>query len=255
MRIASALRPALAGMLLALLLIGSAGRPVAAQPQPVDLELVLAVDISGSIDEEESRLQRSGYISALTDSRVIDAIQSGPNGRIAVTYMEWASDDYQKVVIGWTVISDAESARAFTGALAAAPRVNGLWTSISAAIDFAVRQFAPDRFTSPRQVIDISGDGTNNNGRAVYTARDEAVVMGITINGLPILSVDDDPFAVRLFKSLDAYYTDHVIGGPGAFMIPARGFDDFASAVLTKLMREIAGAPPDAGARLAMRAD
>jgi hypothetical protein len=206
---------------------------------PVDLELVLAVDASASIDADEARLQRIGYVAALTDPRVIAAIQSGMLGRIAVVYVEWGDGDQQRIVGGWHLVSDAASARALAGEIAAAGRESWVDTSIGGAIDFAVPLFDGNGFEGARRIIDISGDGRNSsNGPRLDEARAAALSRGITINGLPIV----DGFAVP--GALDRYYADKVIGGPGAFRIAAHGFEDFASAILDKLVLEIAGLTP-----------
>jgi hypothetical protein len=217
----------------------------AAAATPVDLELVLAIDISRSIDDEEAKLQRDGYIAAFTNRRVIEAIAGGSIGAIAVTYVEWASYEYQRTVIPWTVIRDGESAAAFAEKIAALPRVSMSWTSISGAIDHSVRLFGTGGFEGMRRVIDISGDGANNNGRPAGRARDDAVARGIVINGLPILN-DRPNFGRPAEANLDVYYEHEVIGGPGSFMILAEDFHAFGSAILAKLIREIAAAPPPA---------
>jgi hypothetical protein len=213
-----------------------------AQARPVDLELVLAVDVSRSVDDDEARLQREGYIAALTSPQVIRAIRSGPMGAIAVTYVEWASRDYQRTVIGWMPIDGEASAKAFAAQLAEAPRVSMNWTSISGAIDYAAGLFDGNGFEGNRRTIDVSGDGANNNGRPAEQARDEAVARGIVINGLPIIN-DRPNFGRPPEKDLDLYYESSVIGGPGSFMIVAEDFQAFAKAILTKLVREIAGDP------------
>lgn len=217
--------------------------PAARAETDVDLELVLAVDISGSMDHEELELQRRGYLAALTNPRVIRAIRSGPHRRIAIAYMEWAGPHWQNLVAGWTVVSDAASARAFAAAIGEAPVFTESRTSISAAIDYAVPLFANNGFTGTRRVIDISGDGPNNRGRSVVAARDEAVARGVTINGLPIVNDRLNPWGGPPSKDLDLYYQEFVIGGPGAFMLPALSMKNFGQAVLSKLIREIADRP------------
>jgi hypothetical protein len=217
-----------------------------AQGLPVDLELILAVDVSGSVDEVEAQLQREGYIAALTSERVLDAIRSGENRRIGVAYVEWAGAQYQRTIVDWTIIEDAASARAVADRIAASPYVAIRWTSISAAIDYSMAVFQTSPFESTRRVIDISGDGKNNNGGDVVSARDRAVAAGVTINGLPILNDRAGGWSGggRGFPSdpdLDVYYQNFVIGGPGAFMVPAESFDTFANAIQSKLIREIAG--------------
>lgn len=221
----------------------------AAAPLPVDLELILAVDVSGSVDAVEAKLQREGYISAMTSETVMKAIKSGPLRRIAVAYVEWAGEQYQQTVMPWTLIETLDDAKAFMGKVADSPYVAIRWTSISAAIDHSVKLFAESPFEGTRRVIDISGDGKNNHGREVADARAEAMAAGIVINGLPILSSragasDSMPRGWPSDPDLDNYFQTEVIGGPGAFMVPAESFDTFAQAVKSKLMREIAGIPP-----------
>lgn len=207
----------------------------------VDVELILAVDVSGSMDEEESALQRKGYIEALLNPRVLRAIQSGPHRRIGLTYLEWAGPQWQKVVVKWTLVHDAATLQAFASAIAEEPVVTERRTSISAAIDYSVQLFDKSPFKGSRRVIDISGDGPNNRGRPVLDARAEALARGIVINGLPIINDRPNPWGGRGPRNLDIYYQDNVIGGPGAFMIPALTFQNFGQAVLAKLIREIAG--------------
>lgn len=240
------MRLALFRSLLFLALIGSLADEAEAQT-PVDLELVLAVDISGSIDPVEAEIQRRGYIDALTDPRVIGAIRSGVLGRIGVTYVEWAGASYQQVVVGWQEISDEESANAFASELAEAPILTASRTSLSGAIDFSVRVLDGSGFEGLRRVIDISGDGYNNRGRPVAEARDDAVNAGIVINGLPILNDRPNPWGGPPAYQLDRYFSENVIGGPGAFQIPVLGFEDFGRAILSKLLLEIAGPAQDRG--------
>jgi hypothetical protein len=218
--------------------------PATAEDLPVDLELVLAVDVSGSVDEVEARLQREGYVAALHHPRVIEAIQAGMLGRIAVAYVEWAGVEFQRVLLDWTLIQDQESAAAFADALAEAPLTSQRWTSISAAIDYAVPLFDGNGFKGLRRVIDISGDGYNNRGRAAQQARDDAVVAGITINGLPIVNDRPNPWGGLAPQNLDLYYEQRVIGGPGAFIVVAKDYSAFASAILSKLLLEVAGDQP-----------
>lgn len=239
-RVGLAALPLLATVLTMLLL-----RSAAASDLPVDLELVLAVDVSGSIDTEHAHLQRSGYARALTDRRVVEAIQSGSFGRIALTYVEWADDSLQRTVVGWQMIDGQGSAKDFARRLGGAPTVTEARTSISALIDYCVPLFANNGFEGTRHVIDVSGDGENNVGRPVTLARDAAVTAGITINGLPIirdglLPWDEDRDRRR---NLDTYYRDSVIGGPGAFVVAVRDYNGFAEAIISKLLREIAELP------------
>jgi Protein of unknown function (DUF1194) len=219
-------------------------RPAVAADVPVDLELVLAVDISGSVDTVEARLQREGYIAALRHPDVVAAIQNGMLGRIAVAYVEWAGDHYQRTMLEWTVIEDAAGANAFADALLETPLSTAHWTSLSAAIDYAAPLFRNNGIDGLRRVIDISGDGYNNRGRPVQLARDQAVADGITINGLPIVNDRPNPWGGRPPADLDRYYEELVIGGPGAFIVVAEDYTAFASAILSKLLLEIAGEQP-----------
>jgi hypothetical protein len=211
---------------------------------PVDLELVLAVDISGSVDRVEARLQREGYIAALRHPQVIEAIQGGMLGRIAVTYVEWANDHYQRTMLDWTLLEHAEHAFAFADALAETPLMTAAWTSLSGAIDYAATLFDDNGYDGVRRVVDISGDGYNNRGRFPELARDEAVAAGITINGLPIINDRPNRWGGRPPADLDLYFEERVIGGPGAFIVVADDYTAFASAILSKLLLEIAGEPP-----------
>ena len=212
---------------------------------PVDLELVIAVDVSGSIDIEEARLQRDGYVGAFANAEVIGAITSGMHRRIAVTYIEWAGAQHTRTVIDWTLLDGVASARAFSAKLAEAPLETELWTSISHAIDVSIPKFAENRFDGVRKVIDISGDGPNNQGGPVTNFRDRAVAAGITINGLPIVNDRAGPWGWPAMPDLDLYYAACVIGGNGAFYVVANNFADFARAVRQKLLLEIAGRTPE----------
>ena len=224
------------------------GLPAAAlADEPVDLELVLAVDVSRSIDEVEAQLQRQGYVEAFRNPRIIRAIGNGPLGQIAVSYVEWAAVDFQRVVIGWTVIKDEASARDFAARLEAAPRQSWGWTSVSGAIDFSVPLFGQG-FEVTRLVIDVSGDGRNNSGRPAAAARDEAVARGITINGLAIMS-DRTNFGRPPDRELDAWYRENVVGGPGSFLVAAEDFEAFGEAILNKLLKEIADQSHPAGGK------
>lgn len=202
-----------------------------ARGEPVDLELVLSVDSSGSIDGEEFELQRLGYAKALTSPRVLKAIHSGPHRAIAVTFVEWSGPGINTQVVRWTRIASRADAEGVAAQLIAAPRtIFGGGTSLGAAIDEGAALFTDNGFESRRLVIDISGDGHNNRGWWPEDARNRAVRRGITINGLPILDFGD---------GLEDYFRRSVIGGLGAFVIAADGFDDFARAVVRKLIREI----------------
>jgi hypothetical protein len=231
----------LLGFALVALVLGSAS-PSLAQKTEVDLSLVLAVDISNSMDVEEQQLQREGFVAAFRSPEVHDAIRKGALGRIAVTYMEWAGSHIRHVVTPWTIISDSAEAVEFSDRLAAAPVRRGPRTSISGALDHAILLLDAAPVESVRQVIDVSGDGPNNQGRIVTVARDEALQRGVTINGLPIMLKRGGAWDI---DELDDYYRDCVIGGPGAFLIPIRTRDQFPQAIRTKIIREIAdlGAP------------
>ncbi|MGQ0583851.1 MAG: DUF1194 domain-containing protein [Reyranella sp.] len=231
-------RSALVGSLAAM-----AAATAAKADTPVDLQLVLAVDVSRSIDEVEAELQRRGYIEALTSDRVIDAILSGEHRRIALCYTEWAGTHYQAVVIDWSVIDSAAGARRFADKLAEAPRASQSWTAVGAALVHAGQRFDASGFTSKRRVIDISGDGRTNDGPPAEIVRDKLVTMGIVINGLPVM-MNRTNFGRPPDLTLDKYYEENVIGGPGSFMIVADNFDHFGRAVRTKLVREISDAGP-----------
>ena len=237
-----------AAALIALPFIAS---PAAAQKKPVDLELVIAVDVSGSIDPDEARLQRDGYYHAFTNEKVIRAIKSGVLGRIGMVYMEWAGSHYQRTVIEWSVIDGADSARQFVARLADIPPTTQRWTSISGAIDYAMKLFAESPFEGTRRAIDISGDGSNNNGRPIGAARQEALAQGVIINGLPIVNDRPSAWGGMSERDVDKYYEQYVIGGPGAFIVVAENFEKFADAILTKLIQEIAGTPADGPTRYA----
>ena len=210
---------------------------------PVDVELVLAVDVSRSVDGEEQELQFAGYEAAFRDRRLIEGIMGGPVGAIACTLFTWSDWNIQSVVVPWTRLDSPASAHGFADAIAAAPRRTWLYTSISGAMDFAVRQFGQG-FEGTRRVVDISGDGVNNSGRPVAEAREEALAQGIVLNGLAVLDRQPSPFAQNSgLPPLDVYYREEVIGGPGAFLVVAEGFPAFAAAVRRKIIREIAAAP------------
>jgi hypothetical protein len=186
-------------------------------------------------------------MAALRHPQVIEAVENGMFGSIAVTYVEWAGDYYQHTMLGWTQIDGKDSAFAFADALGETPLMTAHWTSLSGAIDYAVPLFDGNGFEGFRRVIDISGDGHNNRGRLVEAARDEAVAAGITINGLPIVNDRPNPWGGRPPIDLDLYYEQRVIGGPGAFIVVAEDYTSFASAILSKLLLEIAGETPPAG--------
>jgi hypothetical protein len=220
-------RPAI----IAAVLAGLTAAPAFAQTT-VDLQLVLAVDASGSVDHYRFELQKRGYVAAFRHPRVLEAIRSGPNQSIAVIMMQWTGPAMQIPVTGWSRVGDEEGAMTFAAAIERAPRqLFGGGTSISGAIDFSTALFSHSPYPGGRRVIDISGDGSNNRGRPVTLARDEAVAAGFGINGLPILALEPD---------LDRYYQNNVIGGPGAFVVAARDFEAFGEAILKKLITEIA---------------
>ncbi len=215
-----------------------AGAPARAE-EPVDVLLVLAVDVSRSIDEDEARLQREGYRNAVSDPRVIEVVRRGMLGAIGLAYVEWAGFEYQRLVLPWTRIATQRDADAWASALAEAPRASLSWTSISGALDFSRRTMEAAPFEGTRRVIDVSGDGVNNSGRSAALARDECVAAGIVVNGLPIIN-DRPTFGRAPPIPLDQYFAENVIGGPGAFMIVAEDFEAFGNAVRRKLIREIA---------------
>jgi len=233
------LRRACLGILaLMLALLPHPVRP--ADPTAVDLALVLAVDSSRSITESEALTQRAGYIHALRDKRVADAIQHGPIGRIVLCYVEWSSSYEQAVIIPWRIVSDAESARKFADDLEAKLYKPGTTTSISGGIDFSVKLFNGIEYEAARKVIDVSGDGYSDFGRPVTDARDDAVAAGITINGLAVM-VHRPNSKQQSPADLDTYFRDNVIGGPGSFQLPVRSLDDFSKSILQKLVLEISG--------------
>jgi Protein of unknown function (DUF1194) len=217
--------------------------PVARAAESVDLLLVLAADVSRSIDAQKFQLQRDGYSAAITDPRVLATIRSGTNGRIAICFVEWSGVGAQKLVVDWMAVGDETSARQFTAQLAEAPRSFADRTSIAGAIDFSVELLGHAPYQAPRRIIDISGDGTNNAGRDVTSARDDALATGLTINGLVILS--ERPLAWNADHTnppggLDNYYRNNVIGGPGAFVMVAENFNSFGQAIINKMIAEIA---------------
>jgi hypothetical protein len=222
--------------------IAALTRPARADDLAVDLELVLAVDVSRSIDEVEAELQRRGYIEAMSDGRVIDAILSGEHRRIALHYFEWAGTHYQAPVIDWTLIDSAAAAHRWSEKLSEAPRTSQSWTAVGAALAFAGQRFERSGYSSRRRVIDVSGDGRTNDGPPAETVRDQLVEKGIVINGLPVM-MNRTNFGRPPDTTLDKYYEEKVAGGPGSFTIVAVNFEDFGRAVRTKLIREISAAP------------
>ncbi|MBM3567611.1 MAG: DUF1194 domain-containing protein [Alphaproteobacteria bacterium] len=226
------------------LAIGLVSATMAAEREPVDLELVLAIDVSGSIDMEEARLQRQGYADAMRHPDVISAIRGGEYQKIAVSYFEWADDYHKYQVLEWVAVGDRASAELWAAALLDAPTRPGRRTSISGAIDYAMPLYDRNPFVGRRKVLDISGDGPNNSGRIVTLARDAALAKGITINGLPIINDRLNPGGFPVMKDLDVYFEGCVIGGPGAFVVVAENFAAFGQAVRKKLILEIANRQP-----------
>lgn len=215
-----------------------------ATAMPVDVELALAVDVSYSMDPEEQALQREGYIAALTSREFMQALRQGMSGKIAITYYEWAGAQDQRIIVPWRLVSGPESADAVAGEIARAPYRRAARTSISGALQFAMPLFEGSGYRGIRKVIDVSGDGVNNNGIPVTLARDEVLAKGITINGLPIMLKRPVVGSMDI-ENLDVYYEDCVIGGPGAFVISIRDRAKFKEAIRTKLILEVAGRTPE----------
>jgi hypothetical protein len=230
-----------------MLLVSSAAALGHAQAaEPVDLLLVLASDVSRSIDHPKFLLQREGYTAAVADPQVLEAIKSGPLGKIAIAFVEWSGFGAQKLVIDWSVIDGPAAARHFGDQLAELPRSFADRTSISGGIEYAAAQFERSPFEAQRHTIDVSGDGTNNAGRDVRLARDEVVGRHITINGLVILSDRTVPWNAEHTNppgGLEKYYRDNVVGGPGAFVMVAQDFKSFRIAIVKKMIAEIALGP------------
>jgi hypothetical protein len=217
--------------------------PSAQAAEPVDLLLVLASDVSRSVDHPKFLLQREGYAAAVSDKQVLDAIRSGPHGKIAICFVEWSGFGAQKVVIDWSVLDGAATARKFGDQLVELPRSFADRTSISGGIAFSAQQFDRAPFEAARRTIDVSGDGTNNAGPDVQLARDEALAKGITINGLVILSDRQMPWNAEHTNppgGLEKYYRDNVVGGPGSFVMAAEDFQSFGRAIVKKMIAEIA---------------
>ncbi|MFM9943539.1 MAG: DUF1194 domain-containing protein [Hyphomicrobiaceae bacterium] len=235
---------------LCLVLLGGATRDSYAQAPAssrADLTLVLAVDVSLSMDLDEQRLQRDGYVAAFRDPVIWKAIASGPTGRIAVTYMEWAGIATQNAVIPWTLIDGPEAARAFAAALEAQPISRARFTSISGALAFSRGLLDTSPFEAPRRVIDVSGDGPNNSGPPVLEARAAVLAEGIVINGLPIMLKIGGGFSQFDLRNLDQYYADCVIGGPGSFSLPVNDREQLTETIRRKLLLEIADLRPVPG--------
>jgi len=220
--------------------------PCARADEDVDLLLVLAVDVSRSIDQPKFLLQRDGYAAAVSNRGVLEAIRSGAHQKIALEFVEWSGYGAQKVVIDWTAIDGPDAARRFGDQIVEAPRSFADRTAISGGIEFAAAQLERSPFKAPRHIIDVSGDGTNNAGREVAAARDDVVAKGIIINGLVILTDSQLLFNAEHTNppgGLEKYYRENVIGGPGAFVMVAEDFNAFGKAIVKKLIAEIAGGP------------
>jgi len=227
----------------ALSVIGTVAR---AQEQ-VDLLLVLASDVSRSVDTRKFQLQREGYAAALSNRRVVEAIQSGPHGKIAICFVEWSGATSVKLVIDWTIVGDAASARKIGDQMLELPRSFADRTSISAGLEFAFAQLERSPFKAARRTIDVSGDGTNNSGRDIASVRDEVTAKGVTVNGLVILSDSPLPWNPEHTNppgGLGEYYRRNVIGGPGAFVMVAENHDSFGQAIVKKMIAEIAWNAP-----------
>jgi hypothetical protein len=234
-------------LLLCIALVAAGLAAPARAQERVDLLLVLAADVSRSVDAPKFQLQREGYAAAISNRQVLDAIRAGRNGRIAVMFLEWSGLGNQKVVIDWTIVDGPKTAQAFGDRLLESPRSFADRTSISGGIDVAVEQFKHAPYLAERQTIDVSGDGTNNSGRDVRQARDDALALGITINGLVILSEQPLPWNPEHTNppgGLANYYRDNVIGGPGSFVLEAKDFTSFGQAIVKKMIAEIADATP-----------
>ena len=239
------MRRALRSLFVLLALCSAA--PAAQATEQVDLLLVLAADVSRSVDQPKFQLQREGYAAAISDKRVLEAITSGRNRRIAVAFVEWSGVSSQKVLIDWALIDGPDTARKFGDQLIELPRSFAERTSISGGIDFSMGLLGRAPYQAPRRTIDVSGDGTNNSGRDVGLARDEAVATGVTINGLVILSERPmawNPEHTNPAGGLANYFRNNVIGGPGAFVLVAEDFNSFGQAIVKKLIAEIADAGP-----------
>src|SRR5262249_22196899 len=212
---------------------------------PVDTELVLAVDVSYSMDPEEQTLQREGYIAAITSREFMSALRGGMHAKVAVTYFEWAGPGDQRIIVPWRLIDGPEAADAVANEISRAQYRRAMFTSIASALQFAKPLFDASGYHGIRRVIDVSGDGTNNSGPLLVPVRDDVLAAGITINGLPIMLKRPIPMSLDI-ENLDIYYEDCVIGGPGAFVVPIREREQFKDAIRTKLVLEIAGRMPDA---------
>jgi hypothetical protein len=237
---------AIIGAIVGAVALGASAITPARAAEDVDLLLVLAADVSRSVDATKFQLQRDGYAAAITDPRVLDAIRSGTHQRIAVAFVEWSGFSSQKLIIDWSIVRDVTSAQNFAAQIVEAQRPFADRTSISAGIEFAMTQLERAPYRCERHTIDVSGDGTNNSGPDLRNTRDAAVAKGVTINGLVILS--ETPLAwnadhTNPLGGLENYYRDNVIGGVGAFVMVAKNFESFGNAIIGKLIAEIAAAP------------
>ena len=236
----------IAGAALVIAALSVLGTVARAQEQ-VDLLLVLASDVSRSVDTRKFQLQREGYAAALSNRRVVEAIQSGPHGKIAICFVEWTGATSVKLVIDWTIVGDAASARKIGDQMLELPRSFADRTSISAGLEFAFAQLERSPFKAARRTIDVSGDGTNNSGRDIASVRDEVTAKGVTVNGLVILSDSPLPWNPEHTNppgGLGEYYRRNVIGGPGAFVMVAENHDSFGQAIVKKMIAEIAWNAP-----------
>jgi len=223
--------------------IGAAEPPRSADVDDVDVELILAVDVSYSMDPDEQALQREGYVAALTSPEFLNALKAGIHARIALTYFEWANANDQRILLPWSLIDGPASARAVAEEIARAPYRRAYRTSISGALLFAAHLFESSGHRGIRRVIDVSGDGTNNEGPLIVPTREAVVADGVTVNGLPIMLKKPQPGSIDI-EDLDIYYEDCVIGGPGAFVVPIKEREKFKDAVRTKLVLEVAQRMP-----------
>jgi Protein of unknown function (DUF1194) len=243
-KIARLIAPAL---LVAALSIPASGVPRLADTRsdaiPVDVELAIAVDVSYSMDPDEQKLQREGYVQALTSREFLHALHEGAHGKIAVTYFEWAGQFDQKIIMPWRLIDGPEAADAVAAEIASAPYRRASRTSISGGLLFGSKLFDTSGYRGTRRVIDVSGDGANNAGELIVPVRDGVLAQGITINGLPIMLKRPNPNTMDI-EDLDIYYEDCVIGGPGAFVVPIHNTEQFIDATRTKLILEVAGHQP-----------
>ncbi len=238
-----------AGLMAGVAVVAAPGPQLAQQrvetdANAVDVQLILAVDVSYSMDMDELAIQREGYAQAIVSKDFLQALKTGPHGKVAVTYFEWAASSDQKIIIPWRVIDGPESADAVAAEILKTPIRRASRTSISGAIYFAMPLFEDSPYKGIRRVIDISGDGPNNNGAPVTIARDEALSKGIIINGLPIM-VKEPSYSTMDIDNLDYYYEDCVIGGPGSFVISIKDREKFKEAIRTKLLMEVAGRMPE----------